>query len=899
MGTQAPIVPNAGLPPMLTSYLEYKSKYPDCLLLCQVGDFYEIFFADAVTVSKTLNLTLTSRDKNSPNPIPMCGVPIGVVDGYLNRLVAAGFSVAVVSQRGTAEGVKGMVPRYLERIVTPGVQVLGEGISGNESRVGALVSHRGSFALAFTNVTSGVILVRDELSRDELIADINRAGLNEIIVPALIDDVKMDRRIGWVRTLVALVGERGVKFRSQSGSAAPQAAIVELSGAASVGAHGKRAAALLIEYVSETTAQRSAPFERLQVYSWEEQLALDAATRRTLELVTNATDGSERNTLFSVMNNTRSPGGARLLKRWLLAPSRNIDEISGRQTRTGKFVADEAKLARIQERLSTVADVERIATRVALKAVTPREIAALRDSLLSAKVISNELEMDPAFTELSAICARGMDLGRHLERWVVSEPAVSIGEGGDVIASGLDATLDKARALVKDGHGMLVALEAKQRQATKISTLKIKFNNQLGYFFEVTKSQAEKLSSEFQRRQSTVSGERFFNQELKALEQDLFSASSKARTRELELFAELVATIEPRVAELREIGRSLSEVDVYSCFAELARERGWIKPEISPNSTELVIEGGRHPVLERILAEKFIPNGLKLDNSRLALLVTGPNMGGKSTYLRQVAQLTILAQIGSFVPASRMRAGLVDGVYARLGASDNLAEGDSTFMVEMREAALICAAASPQSLVVIDEIGRGTATADGRALAQSILEWLLVQIKCRVLFATHFHELTDLSKLYSQLGNVSVGSIERDGVVHFTHEIVEGPANRSYGIEVASHAGLPAALLNRARQLMETEVLEREVPVSPSAAPPRQLSIFEATGNLFGDPSGNPFGSAFGNPTGPIGHRSATGAAVNSSHAKVIERLQALAISDTTPIQALTALDELQRMLHD
>ncbi len=873
-------IPNGSLPPMLTAYLEYKSKYPDCLLLCQVGDFYEVFFADAVTVAKTLNLTLTSRDKNSPNPIPMCGVPIGVVDGYLNRLVAAGFSVAVVSQRGTAEGIKGMVPRYLERIVTPGVQVLGEGVTGNDPRVGALVSHgTGVFALAFTNVTSGVILVRDELSRDELIADISRAGLNEVIVPALIENVKMDRRIGWIRSLVALVGERGVKFRSQSSTNASASGVAGLNGSASVGVQGKRAAALLMEYVDETTAQRNAPFERLQVYSWDEQLALDAGTRRTLEIITNATDGSERNTLFSVMNLTRSSGGARLLKRWLLAPSRSLAEITARQSRTTLFVVDEIKLTRIQGYLSAVADVERIATRIALKAVTPRELGALRDSLLAAKQIASELKTSETFGELSSLVEGGSDLGLHLEKWLVEEPAVAIGEGGCVIAAGLDPALDKARALVKDGHSMLVALELRQREATKISNLKIKFNNQLGYFFEVTKSQAEKLSPEFQRRQSTVSGERFFNQELKALEQELFSASSKSRTRELELFAELIEVLSPRVGDLREIGRALSEVDVYTCFAQLARERGWVKPDVLAETTELSIDGGRHPVLESILVERFIPNGLRLDQSRLALLVTGPNMGGKSTYLRQVAQLTILAQVGSFVPATRMRVGVVDGVYARLGASDNLAEGDSTFMVEMREAALICAAATSKSLVVIDEIGRGTATADGRALAQSILEWLLVQIKCRVLFATHFHELTDLPQLYSQLGNVSVGSLERDGVVHFTHEIVEGPANRSYGVEVASHAGLPTALLNRARELLAAGT------ESPGDAnkrdkrqDPRQLLIFEPISL----------------PSGVV-----AGSAHNPSHAKLIERLKTLTLTETTPIQALTVLDELQRMLHD
>lgn len=870
---------NTSLPPMLAAYLDYKSKYPDCLLLCQVGDFYEVFFEDAITVSKTLNLTLTSRDKHSPQPIPMCGVPIAVVDGYLNRLVAAGFSVAVVSQRGTAEGVKGMVPRFLERIVTPGVQVLGDAAAGGDPRVGAIVAQNGSFALAFTNVTSGVIFVREDLSRDDLLADVSRAGVNEVVVPAIVDSVKMDRRIGWVRTLSAMLGERGVKFRSMSGSSAGDSGLSALIGAASVSALGKRAASFLKEYVDETTAQRNAPFERLQVYSWDQQLALDAATRRTLELTNNASDGSERNTLYSTINLTQTPGGARLLRRWMLAPSRSLADITERQSRTEALLCDEVTQGVLHAALRQVADIERIATRIALQAVTPRELAALRDSLISSHQIGLALAACPAFAGLAQRCGQGIELGSWLAEWLMDQPAPVIGEGGMVIAEGKDEVLDRARALERDGHGLLAKLESSERTRTGVATLKIKFNNQLGYYFEVTKAHAEKLPSDFQRRQSTTSGERFFSQELKSLEQELFSASGKARTRELELFGALVTQLLPRVTQLRDSGQAVSEVDVFVCFARLARERGWVKPELIDDSMDLVVEAGRHPVLEQILAEKFIPNGVTFSQDRCALLVTGPNMGGKSTFLRQIAHLTILAQIGSFVPARRMRLGIVDGVFARLGASDNLAEGDSTFMVEMREAALICSAAGKHSLVVIDEIGRGTATADGRALAQAILEWLVVQVNCRVLFATHFHELTDLPQLYSKMANVSVGSVERDGIVHFTHEIVSGPANRSYGIEVAGHAGLPTALLARARELLAVHDAEKRTGSSHGDRSQRQLSIFDAVSSAALSP--------------PPGRH------VSPQHAKLAARVKSVVLNETTPMQALGVLDELQRILHE
>jgi DNA mismatch repair protein MutS len=577
---------------------------------------------------------------------------------------------------------------------------------------------------------------------------------------------------------------------------------------------------------------------------------------------------------------------------------------------TGTFVQEEGLLRSVQEELRSVSDVERIATRIALRAATPRELAALRDSLSHGAAIGGRLKGASAFSGLVARCVLDRDsvpaalasegVTAHLERWLVDSPAATIGDGAEVIRGGQDEELDRYRALEKNGHGVLAQLESAVRARTGISSLKVKFNNQLGYFFEVGKSHAEKLTSdEFQRRQSTTSGERFFTAELKSLEQELFSASGKARAREQALFSELLERLVPLVSALRGIAQAVSEVDLFASLAQLARERGWVKPEVLPTRidqrNELLIESGRHPILEEVLTDRFIPNTVMIDEDRQALIVTGPNMGGKSTYLRQIAQLVILAQIGSFVPAARMRMTVVDGVFARLGASDNLAEGDSTFMVEMRETALICAAATANSLVVIDEIGRGTATADGRALAQAILEWLVVQVKARVLFATHFHELTALASVYPTIHNVSVGAVERDGVVHFTHSIVDGPANRSYGIEVASHAGLPGALLARARELLNGQLVggDREAP-SPAAnqspgAKQMQLSIFEPIG--------------LGN-LGMTGARSVSGDMASSTktailHSGVIKRVQELSISELTPLQALTILDELQRNLHE
>lgn len=862
---------------MLQQYLDYKSKYPDTLLFFQVGDFYELFFEDAVTVSRSLNLTLTSRDKNNPNPVPMCGVPIAVVDGYISRLVALGFSAALVSQVGMPESGKGMVERKLDRIITPGIRVLGSSDVADDAAAAALiVDGAGKAAIAFSRVESGVIFVREDVALGDLRNELSRISPTELVVPHTISGRKIDKRQTWVREAELALPKVGIKFRGEppAGEVLGQRSLSSVPGFSSLGGLGKKAARLLVQYIDETISGAELNIAEVKKDESVDSMSIDAATRRTLELTANARDGGVDGSLLSVLDSTLTPSGSRLLKQWLVAPLRSLEKIKTRQDSVAAFYENYELRGSLRSAFRGLSSLERLASRLELKLAGPSELGALRDALSAVSLIGEALTRLSPIPALIDELRTGLkidpELYIRLNRELSDSPPHSISDGG-AFRSGVSPELDQIIEIKRSGSAWIAELESKEREKSGIGSLKIKFNGVLGYFFEVTAANKGKVPAHFIRRQSTANTERFTSEELKTREAEVLGAESKQLQLEKKLFGELRDFCAEFSGQLKKAGESLAALDVLSALAETAVREDFARPEVHDDNT-LLIEGGRHPVVAKLLRGGFIPNSLEMPASRSRChIITGPNMGGKSTYLRQAGIICILAQIGSFVPAKSASIGLVDKVFARIGASDDLSEGDSTFMVEMREASHIISNATSRSLVLIDEIGRGTATLDGLALARSILEHLAAELNARTLFATHFYELTGLESGSANIGNFSVGVVERDGEVVFTHEIRPGAASRSYGLEVARRAGLPYSLLDRAQALLDEIAAQASSKTADRVA---QIPMFAAVPKRKIEEPGD-----------------------YQKLRSIAARVKEIELNDTTPIQAIQFLDELKSSL--
>ena len=819
----------SALPPMLKHYLECKDQFPDCVILFQVGDFYEIFFEDAVTVSKALNVTLTSRDKNSPDPIPMCGVPIRVVDVYCERLLDQGFSIAIVSQCEVLPGHKGAVERKLERILTPGVRVLSHSESDSpEGCVAALVSEKDLCALTVTDVQSGVIQAQDQIPVTSVLSEISRFAPSEIIIAREANGKRIDKRLTWVRELDR---HYTLKFRAASSKTSTSSSrdFTGLKGFTVLDPNTKRSVRLLLEYIDEITVEHTLPFSSVQSVTENKCMQVDATTRRMLELLQNVRSGSKEGSLLSVIDQTNSPGGTKLLRNWLVSPLLEMGEINKRQEAVEFLLAEHRFLSEVRSELKYLTDLERISARIELQVVSPSELGALRDSLEKVRSIRSLLDSalgtvgPKILSEVSVELAHLNHLAEKLASILSETPPRVLHEGG-IFKESFNSELDKIRTLGTQGKQWIADLEAREKGRSGIQSLKIKFNNVLGYFFEVTKANASKVPEDFIARQSTANSDRFVTEELKSFEKEVSGAEVKQFKLEKELFLDLRRELLVETSLLRRVAQAVSILDVLSAFTDYSESQKCIRPVIS-DDMQLEIVAGRHPVLDIMIQADCIPNTLKFERgARNCLLLTGPNMGGKSTYLRQAGLLTILAQIGCFIPAESAKIGIVDQIFARIGASDDLTEGESTFMVEMKEASYIVSNATERSLVLIDEIGRGTATRDGLAIAQAILEWIVVKLKARCIFATHFHELVSLAVHHKTLNNISVGSYDEGDHVCFTHLIEEGPASSSYGIEVAKLAGLPKALIERAFECLSYE--RANVHMDTTGA---QLSMFETS----------------------------------------------------------------------
>ncbi len=809
--------------PMMQQYLRIKSEHPNELVFYRMGDFYELFYDDAKKAARLLEVTLTARGKSNGEPIPMAGVPYHAAENYLAKLVRLGVSVAICEQIGDPATSKGPVERKVVRIVTPGT-VSDEALM-DEHRDNWLmaITQQQRYGLACLDMGSGRFVVFEVEDEEAVAAEVERLKPAEILaqdtltLPGSVTGRPGFReRAEWEFDI-----ESGVRVLTQHF----QTQDLDGFGCAGLGA-ALGAAGCLFSYAKETQRTELNHIASLSVENIGNSVTLDAATRRNLELDTNL-NGGEENTLFSVLNTTTTAMGGRLLRRWLNAPSRNQQLLEARQAAIAELL-NNYLFESVRQALKHICDLERILGRVALRSARPRDLTRLVSSIAQYPAVQACLKPCDAAknsalaTQISEFPELVELLGKALEE----NPPVVIREGG-VIANGYDAELDELRNISSNAGEFLVKLETQEKERTGLNTLKVGYNRVHGYYIEISKAQAEKAPAEYIRRQTLKNAERFITPELKEFEDKALSAKSRALAREKALYEQLIETLNQSLHPLQRSAAAVAELDVLCTFAERAVQLRLVAPSFS-EQPGIHIEQGRHPVVEQVLEEPFIPNDLALDKQQRMLIITGPNMGGKSTYMRQTALIVLLAQVGSFVPAHACKLQPVDRIFTRIGSSDDLAGGRSTFMVEMTETANILNNATASSLVLMDEIGRGTSTYDGLSLAWACVEHMAKQLKAFTLFATHYFELTALPEQLTSVRNVHLDATEHNDNIVFLHNIQTGPASKSYGLQVAKLAGIPSPVLRMAR-----EQLAKLEQISP---PPAQCSGPSPQQDLFSSP---------------------------------------------------------------
>ncbi len=809
--------------PMMQQYLRIKADHPDVLVFYRMGDFYEMFYDDAVKGARLMDITLTSRGQSAGQPIPMAGVPVHAVETYLGRLVRLGQSVAVCEQIGDPAKSKGPVERQVVRIVTPGT-VTDDALL-DERRDNLLVAvhgHHDRFGLAVLDLAGGRFSLTQVTGEGALLAEIERLKPAELVhtedgvLPnAIARRPGITVRPPWHFELQGATRQLCTHFgtRDLAGFGCDDRPLAVA------------AAGALLNYVADTQRSALPHIRTLRSEQPDEAIQLDAHSRRNLEIDSHL-GGNPQHTLLAVLDHTATAMGSRCLRRWLNRPVRDQERLR-RRLQAVETLIDTRLYETLHTRLRGIGDIERILTRIGLKTARPRDLATLRDSLQQIPdVRSLAADLDsPLLGTLHERIDEAPETLQLLQRALIATPPALIRDGG-VIAAGYDGELDELRALSENADQFLIDLENRERARTGINTLKVSYNRVHGYYIELGRSHAERIPDDYIRRQTLKSAERYITPELKSFEDKVLSARERALAREKSLYDELLDTLAPVIAPLQESADALAELDVIAAFAERAVTLEWNAPQFSPQ-TVLHIEAGRHPVVERVLDDPFVPNDLRLDGERRMLIITGPNMGGKSTYMRQTALIVLLAHVGSYVPARSAVIGPVDRIFTRIGAADDLASGRSTFMVEMTETANILHNATAQSLVLMDEIGRGTSTFDGLALAWACARHLATEIGAYTLFATHYFELTHLSDEIASVVNVHLDAVEHDQRIVFLHSVEEGPADRSYGLHVAALAGVPPEVVGPARAYLHK--LEQGSHGSAAAAPGEpQLSLFVA-----------------------------------------------------------------------
>ncbi len=795
--------------PMMQQYLRIKSENPELLLFYRMGDFYELFFDDAKRAAEILNITLTARGKSDGEPIPMAGVPYHAAEQYLSRLLKQGISVGICEQIGDPATSKGPVERKVVRILSPGTvtdDFLLEERRDNlllaifeESSPQTTKSNKNNYGIACIDLSNGRFVVQQVNDQQSLFNEIERLQPAEILIDEdsnianaselrLSDNYPITKRAPWHfdedHSRQLLQKQLGTKDLSGFGCDDMPIAII--------------AAGALLQYVNETQRTALPHINSLQVESSDDGIILDAASRRNLELE-NSLMGDHKNTLISVLDNTATSMGGRLLSRWLNKPLRDQTVLRHRHQAVESFIA-QYHYESLHNLLRHIGDIERIISRIALATARPRDLSTLRDSLKIIPDLHEILEQidNPLIDNLKNRINPHTELVSLLEKAIIENPPVLIRDGG-VIAEGYDADLDDLRNLSKNSDQYLLDLETREKERTGIASLKVAYNRVHGFYIEIPRTQSSEVPAEYIRRQTLKMAERFILPELKEFEDKVLSARERSLSREKALYETLLQDLGEYTLSLRETAQNIAEVDVLSNFAERAVTNNYARPELD-KETGIQITAGRHPVVERTLDDPFVPNDLRMNSKRRMLMITGPNMGGKSTYMRQITLIVLMAHIGCFVPAEAAIIGPIDRIFTRIGAHDDLSTGRSTFMVEMTEAANILNNATENSLVLMDEIGRGTSTFDGLSLAWAFAEYLAKQKQAFTLFATHYFELTSLPEKIATIANVHINAVEHGDRIVFLHSVKEGPANQSYGLQVAQLAGVPKNVISQARK---------------------------------------------------------------------------------------------------
>jgi DNA mismatch repair protein MutS len=795
-------IPKIEHTPMIQQYLRIKAEHRDHLLFYRMGDFYELFFEDAKRASELLDITLTARGQSQGNPIPMAGVPYHAAENYLAKLVRLGETIAICEQIGDPNTSKGPVERRVIRILTPGT--LTDEALLNESEDNYIMalhvncektSPNVLYGFAYLDVASGRFYVSETTTESKLLHEIERIKPSEI----LISDALPAHLIFPKNTRLQHRLQTDFDFNTATQTLSNHFTTDDYHILKNKGLSvGLSAAGAVLHYVKDTQRAALPHIHTIIVESTEDILGIDSNTRRNLELTRNL-KGERDNTVLSVIDSTQTPMGSRLLARWLHLPILSRLILNARLDAVSALFKNQDYLT-LQETLKAMGDMERILSRIALLSARPHDLLRLKNALKKLPILKSHTEKyaESLLSTLSKQLFTFPDLHNLLESAIIENPPNIIRDGG-VIKEGFDQELDEIRNISQNAEDFLIQLETAERQKTGLSTLKVGYNRIHGYYIEISRGQATQAPSYYTRRQTLKNAERFIIPELKTFEDKILSSKERALLREKYLYENILIDIQKSLLQLQSTSETVATIDVLACLAERAETLHWQRPQLL-ESTECYIQRGRHPIVEQTLKMPFIPNDLTLNDTRRMLMITGPNMGGKSTYMRQNALIVLLAHIGSFVPAQSAKIGKFDKIFTRIGAQDDLSSGRSTFMVEMTEAALILQNATAQSLVLLDEIGRGTSTFDGLSLAWAIASYLTTEIKAFTLFSTHYFEMTELPKSYSTIANVHLDAVEFGESLVFLYSLQEGPASQSYGIQVAQLAGIPASVINIAKQ---------------------------------------------------------------------------------------------------
>jgi DNA mismatch repair protein MutS len=877
------------LTPAMKQYVKIKEKYPDCILFYRMGDFYEMFFEDAMTAAPVLEITLTSRNKGKEDSVPLCGFPYHAASAYITKLVEKGYKVAICEQVEDPKKAKGIVKRDVIRVITPGLVLDEENLTAGENNyLACLCACKDTLGLAFLDISTGEFQISEFTDREFFFIAIAGLDFKELILSRDFPDkilLKMletqmpSIRINYLEEDCFLPGQAEAVLNDNFSAEVLQKAKINEHPAAMM------AAGAILSYVNRMQKISPQHVSEIKWYSTDNFLLLDETARRNLEIFTTIQDNSKAGSVFSLFHETLTPMGTRRLRWWMNYPLVNVEKIKTRLAAVAEIKDDHILRSNLRKILSRIYDLERLAGRVALKAANPRDLIALKISLSAIPELKSMLR-DSTVPAIAAIRARFTEMSAVIDlisRSIIEDPPPRTLDGG-FIASGFNEDLDKLRSISRDGKKWIASLEAEERQKTGINSLKIGFNNIFGYYIEVTKANAGLVPESYIRKQTLVNAERYINQELKEFEQTVLNAEEKIKEKEQELFIALRDDLNQYINDIQNNSNLVAELDAVAALAEVAEKYHYTCPEIDDEDT-IEIKDGRHPVVETALKkEGFVPNDCLIDlqNNKL-LIITGPNMAGKSTYIRQVALIVLLAQMGSFVPAAKAKIGLVDKIFTRVGASDSLIRGQSTFMVEMTETAEILKNATSRSLVIFDEVGRGTSTFDGLSIAWAVAEYVhdFRGRGVRALFATHYHQLTDLVVTKTGVKNYNIAVKEWGEKIIFLRKIMEGGTSRSYGIEVARIAGVPKEVITRAKEILRN--LEKGE--FDEIGMPRIVRGTREGKNA--------------NPQLSLFTRKESAIARENKNEEIVTELKTLDIHSMSPLEALNKLNELKNKISE